>query len=70
MEIEQKYGQERILQVINLLPPKQRFVIIQSIINHYKLDCIAKVLGITIQAVYQLKKRALARLKKVLNECI
>jgi len=67
MEIEQKQGLDRILDVINRLPPKQRFVIIHSIINHYNLDCIAKVLGVTAQAVCQLKKRALARLKKNLE---
>jgi len=63
MEIEQKQGLEKILKVINQLTPKQRFVIIHNIINDHKLDYIAKVLGITAQAVCQLKKRALGGLK-------
>lgn len=67
IEIEQKQGLERIFKAISQLPPKQRFVIIYSIINLYKLDLIAKMLGVTIQAVHQLKKRALARLKNSLE---
>lgn len=67
IEVEQKYELERALEVIDQLSPKQRFVIVNNIMNHHKLECIAKALGITIQAVYQLKKRALARLKNNLS---
>lgn len=67
MEIEQKEGLESISELIDQLTPKQRFVIIHNVINGYKLEYIAKVLGITIQAVCQIKKRGLARLKNNLE---
>jgi len=54
---------ERMLAVLQQLPQRQLLVLIHIFVYGRKLEYIAQVLGITAQAVYQLKKRALSRLK-------
>lgn len=64
--VEQKFLIKSIQRCIRQMPLKQQYVLVRNIINQYKLNRIAYDMGITTSAVYQLKKRALARLKKVL----
>lgn len=54
---------ERMLAVLQVLPQRQLLVLIHIFVYGRKLEYIAQVLGITVQAVSQLKKRALHRLK-------
>ena len=54
---------DRMLAALQELPQRQLLVLIHIFIYGRKLAYIAQVLGITAQAVYQLKKRALSRLK-------
>lgn len=56
----------RMLEALQELPQRQLLVLIHIFVHGQKLAHIAQVLGITAQAVYQIKKRALSRLKKQL----
>jgi len=62
-ELEYKEMIERMLAALQQLPQRQLLVLIHIFVYGRKLTYIAQVLGITAQAVYQLKKRALRRLK-------
>ncbi|XER09744.1 hypothetical protein SRRS_53750 [Sporomusa rhizae] len=55
---------ERMLAALQALPPRQLLVLIHVFVYGHRLANIAQLLGITAQAVNQLKNRALARLKK------
>ncbi|WP_165865936.1 sigma-70 family RNA polymerase sigma factor [Lucifera butyrica] len=68
-QVEEKEELSKIKEAINQLPPKQRYVIAQTVMNQYKMAKVAQDLGVTTAAVNQLKKRALARLKKKLFAC-
>lgn len=61
--VEYKETIARLLAALQELPQRQLLVLIHIFIYGRKLEYIAQVLGITAQAVYQLKKRALGRLK-------
>ena len=65
-ELNQRETVKNITVAIKKLLPKQKFVIMQSMIEKRKLTYIANELGITVQAVWKLKKRALVKLKKEL----
>lgn len=56
----------RMLAALQELPQRQLLVLIRIFVHGQKLAHIAQALGITAQAVYQIKKRALIRLKKQL----
>jgi len=66
MEVERKEQANSIMAAIKQLPARQQRVIILNVIRQNRLAYIASKLGITIQAVSQLKKRAISRLKKQL----
>lgn len=65
-ELEYKETLERMLAALQELPQRQLLVLIHIFVFGQKLEYIAQVLGVTAQAVYQLKKRALSRLKSQL----
>ncbi|MBP2638670.1 MAG: Sigma-70, region 4 [Firmicutes bacterium] len=54
------------MAALQQLPQRQLLVLMHIFVYGQKLEYIAQVLGITAQAVYRLKKRALGRLKKQL----
>ncbi|XER15439.1 RNA polymerase sigma factor FliA [Sporomusa aerivorans] len=54
---------ERMLTALHELPQRQLMVLIHIFVYGRKLAYIAQVLGITVQAVNQIKNRALRRLK-------
>jgi DNA-directed RNA polymerase specialized sigma subunit len=54
------------LAALQELPQRQLLALLHTVVYGRKLAYIAQVLGITAQAVYQLKKRALSRLKSQL----
>lgn len=55
-----------IRQALAKLPGKQRTAVVKSIVGEAQLADIAAELGVTPQAVYGLRQRGLARLKKEL----
>ena len=70
-ELVYKETLERMLAALQELPQRQLFVLLHTVVHGRKLAYIAQALGITAQAVYQLRKRALSRLKsQSCFECI
>jgi RNA polymerase sigma factor (sigma-70 family) len=65
--VEKNMTAEALLKAIKKLPDKQRKVIIENIILEKSLTDIARETGITPQAVYNMRKRGLERLKKDLS---
>ena len=66
--LDRLYLQEMLPELntaITLLPERQRYVILRHVVGQESLTQIAEELGIKVQAVWNLKKRALARLKNV-----
>lgn len=68
-ELERKETIARILSALQELPQRQLLVLVHVFVYDHKLTYIAQLLGITDQAVSQLKKRALRRLKSRLSCC-
>ena len=64
--VEYKETVSRMMAALQQLPQRQLLVLMHIFVYGQKLEYIAQVLGITAQAVYRLKKRALGRLKKQL----
>jgi len=62
-EVEMRWLFQELLMAVETLPDKQRQVVLQTIIGHERLTDVAVELGVTVQAVYNLRKRGLTRLK-------
>ena len=62
-DVEGRWLSQELMVVVALLPDKQRQVIVETVVGKVKLTDIAAELGITPQAVYNLRQRGLARLK-------
>jgi len=65
-ELERKEAIAKMLAALQELPQRQLLVLLHTVVYGRKLTYIAQILGITAQAVSQLKKRALSRLKSQL----
>lgn len=61
-QIELKLLSEEMLRLLDGLPAKQRQVILFTVINGKSLTETAALLGVTPQAIYSMKKRALNEL--------
>ncbi|MBU2699282.1 RNA polymerase sigma factor (sigma-70 family) [Sporomusaceae bacterium BoRhaA] len=64
--VELKLLRERLCKVLSELTIKQRQAIVKTIVLGYSLTEYAHELGITPQAVFNLRKCGLTRLKKIL----
>lgn len=62
-EVETKCLSEELMKAVRMLPVKQQQVVLETIVGHKRLNDVAGELGITVQAVYNLRQRGLARLK-------
>lgn len=62
-ELVYKETIERMLAALQELPQRQLLVLVHIFVYGRKLAYVAQVLGITVQAVSQIKNRALRRLK-------
>ena len=62
-EVELKWLSQEAMTAVTVLPDKQRMVIMRTVLGEERLTAIAVELGITTQAVYNLRQRGLARLK-------
>ena len=56
VELERKEAIATMLAALKELPPRQLFVLLYTVVHGRKLAYIAQILGITAQAVSQLKK--------------
>lgn len=59
---------KKLKKSIRKLTDKQRYVIISFYFKHYSLKKIAKKLKMNVNAVYQLKSRALLSLKRYMED--
>jgi RNA polymerase sigma factor (sigma-70 family) len=64
-EVEERWLSHELKTAVETLPDKQRQVIVRTIIGQETLTNVAATLGITVQAVYNLRQRGLARLKSL-----
>lgn len=62
-EVETKCLSEELMKAVRMLPAKQQQVVLETIVGHKRLNDVAGELGVTVQAVYNLRQRGLARLK-------
>jgi RNA polymerase sigma factor (sigma-70 family) len=62
-EVETRWLSEELMMAVETLPDKQQQVVLETIVGHKRLIDVAVELGVTVQAVYNLRKRGLARLK-------
>jgi RNA polymerase sigma factor (sigma-70 family) len=62
-EVETRYLSQELMIAIGTLSDKQQQVVLQTIVGHKRLTDVAVELGVTAQAVYNLRQRGLARLK-------
>jgi RNA polymerase sigma factor (sigma-70 family) len=62
-EVEAKWLSEELMKLVRMLPGKQQQVVLETIVGHKRLSDVASGLGVTVQAVYNLRQRGLARLK-------
>ncbi|AIF53672.1 RNA polymerase sigma factor [Pelosinus sp. UFO1] len=62
-EVELEWLSQELITAVAALPGKQRQVILQTVVGHSTLKDVAAELGITIQAVFNLRQRGVARLK-------
>lgn len=63
MEVETQWLSQELMAAVAALPDKQRQVILQTVVGHSTLKNCAAELGVTIQAVFNLRQRGLKRLK-------
>ena len=63
-ETMEKVTARDLLGTMQSLPPKQRQVILKTVLAGYTLTEAARELGVTPQAAYNLRKRGLTRLKR------
>lgn len=66
-EVETKCLSEELMKAVRMLPAKQQQVVLETIVGHKRLKDVAGELGITVQAIYNLRQRGLARLKTLCN---
>ena len=64
-EVELGWLSQEIMNAVAALPDKQQQVILQTVLGDSTLKDVAVELGITIQAVFNLRQRGLARLKNL-----
>lgn len=62
-EVEFQWLSQELMTAVATLPKKQRLVIVRTVLGEEKLTTLAVELGITPQAVYNLRQRGLIRLK-------
>ena len=62
-EVEFQWLSGELMTAVEALPDKQRMVIKKTVLGEERLTAIGVELGITTQAVYNLRQRGLARLK-------
>ncbi len=62
-EVEDRWLSHELRSAIEALPDKQRQVIFKTVIGQETLANVAASLGVTTQAVYNLRQRGFARLK-------
>lgn len=62
--VEEKCLQEEVGRAIARLPERQRRAVELTVLEGYRQGEAARLLGVTAQAVHNLQKRGLARLKK------
>jgi len=66
-EVEQIFLMEELRAAINMLPERQRLAVIKTVVCNFSQTEIAATLRVTPQAIYSLRNRGLARLKKTLE---
>lgn len=66
-EVEQIFLMEELREAINMLPERQRVAVIKTVVYNFSQTETAATLGVTPQAIYNLRNRGLARLKKTLE---
>lgn len=66
-EVEQMFLIEELRTAINMLPERQRVAVIKTVVSNFSQTETAATLGVTPQAIYSLRNRGLARLKKTLE---
>lgn len=64
-EVELRYLSRELMAAVALLPAKQQQVILRTVMGDEGLTQMATELGISAQGVYNLRKRGLARLKRL-----
>jgi len=64
-EVDAKFTAGAVRQAVALLPDKQRLAV-RTLLDEARLNDVAAELGVSPQAVYNLRRRGLARLKKEL----
>lgn len=64
-EVEGKWLSEELMTAVKTLPVKQQRVVVETIIGNKRLIDVAVELGVTVQAVYNLRQRGLMRLKNL-----
>ncbi len=62
-EVEDRWLSHELKSAMEALPDKQRQVILRTVIGQETLTNVASSLGVTTQAVYNLRQRGFARLK-------
>ncbi|MCM0758053.1 sigma-70 family RNA polymerase sigma factor [Sporomusa sphaeroides DSM 2875] len=65
-EVEANFAVTAVREALALLPAKQQTAVVRTLLGEARLADIAAELGITPQAVYSLRQRGLARLRKEL----
>jgi len=66
-EVEQLFLTRELKKAINKLPERQRIAVIKTVMYNFSQTETAVTLGVTPQAIYSLKNRGLARLKKIIE---
>lgn len=63
-EVEQRFLIEELQTAINMLPERQRIAVLKTVVWNFSQTETAAALGVTPQAIFNLRNRGLARLKK------
>lgn len=67
--VENSFTVSAVQQAISTLPVKQRVAVVRTLFEDARLSDVAAELGISSQAVCNLRQRGLARLKKNFEKC-
>lgn len=62
-EVENKLVYDEVVRALGSLPERQRYAVASLLAGDSRLSSVAAELGVTIQAVHNLRRRGLARLK-------
>ena len=65
-EVDANFAVTAVREALALLPDKQQTAVVRTLLGEARLADIAAELGVTPQAVYSLRQRGLARLRKEL----